>query len=557
VREACARLNRVTSVPATKPDDYTPLECANVADLLRLRATAGPDEVALVEAYGTGRSATWADLERRVDACARALAELGLVTGNRVAITMINGIDFVTAYLAVLRAGLAAVPANPRAATGELMRTLADSGSLVVIGDETTATTVRSAVGGLADALRGADDELRARATVPRIVVAGGATVAGELGFDDLLTGDGRPVVSPADGEALALLLYTSGTSGRPRGAMLSHRALLANIAQTAAIEPVPMRPDDVVLGLLPLFHVYGLNCVLGQVLAQGARLVLLDHFDADATLDLVADHKITNLPVAPPVIAAWAGREDVREKLSGVRFVLSGAAPLDADLAEEFESAARLTVHQGYGLTEAAPVVTSTLTAAEGSAVPGSVGSAIPGVEIEVRDASGRPVAGDDPAQIWVRGDNLFSGYWPDGSDGPDAEGWYATGDIGVIAPEGDLVLVDRLRELVIVSGFNVYPTEVEEVIADVPGVAETAVIGTPDEETGESVQAFVVAVDPSASTEELIDAVRTRSEAELARFKWPKRITVVEGLPHSATGKVAKGRLRAQARRDALGLG
>jgi long-chain acyl-CoA synthetase len=547
----------VTSTSATQSHGYTPLSYANVADLLRQRAADRPDDTALFEAYDERRAISWGELEDRVDRCARALAELGLVTGNRVAIAMINSVDFVTAYLGALRAGLTAVPANPRSATGELMRILADSGSLVVIADATTATTVRSAVAGLEDALRGADDELRSRSSVPRIIAAGGTTVGAELDFDALLSGDGRPTVSPADAEALALLLYTSGTSGRPRGAMLSHRALLANIAQTAAIEPAPMRADDVVLGLLPLFHVYGLNCVLGQVLVQGARLVLLDHFDADATLDLVGEHGITNLPIAPPVIAAWAGRDDLRDKLSGVRFVLSGAAPLDADLAEEFESAAGVVVHQGYGLTEAAPVVTSTLTATGSAAVPGSVGGAIPGVEIEVRDAGGRPVAGDDPAQIWVRGDNLFSGYWPDGVDGPDDDGWYATGDIGVIAREGDLVLVDRLRELVIVSGFNVYPTEVEEVIAEVAGVAESAVIGNPDEETGEAVHAFVVATDPAASRDDLADAVRTHCESRLARFKWPKQITVVEGLPHSATGKVAKGRLRAQARRDALGLG
>ena len=547
----------MTSASATQSDGYTPLSCANVADLVRLRAADRPNDTALVEAYGEHRAISWGELENRVDRCARALAELGLVTGNRVAIAMINSVDFVTAYLGALRAGLTAVPANPRSATGELMRMLADSGSLVVVADRTTATVVRSAVAGLEDALRGADDDLRSRSNVPRIVLADGATIGAELSFDALLSGDGRPIVSPADAEALALLLYTSGTSGRPRGAMLTHRALLANVAQTAAIEPAPMRADDVVLGLLPLFHVYGLNCVLGQVLAQGARLVLLDHFDADATLDLVSEHGITNLPIAPPVIAAWAGRDDLRDKLSGVRFVLSGAAPLDADLADEFESAAGVVVHQGYGLTEAAPVVTSTLTATGGAAVPGSVGGAIPGVEIEVRDASGRPVAGDDPAQVWVRGDNLFSGYWPDGVDGPDDDGWYATGDIGVIAREGDLVLVDRLRELVIVSGFNVYPTEVEEVIAEVAGVAESAVIGTPDEETGEAVHAFIVATDSEASSDDLVDAVRTHCETRLARFKWPRRITVVEGLPHSATGKVAKGRLRAQARRAVLGLG
>jgi long-chain acyl-CoA synthetase len=547
----------VTSASATQTDGYTPLPYANVADLLRQQAADRPDDTALVEGYGEGRTITWADLESRVDRCARALAEMGLVTGNRVAIAMVNSIDFVTAYLGVLRAGLAAVPANPRSATGELMRMLADSGSLVVIADEATATTVRSAVAGLEDALRGADDELRSRSSVPRIIVADGTSVGAELEFGTLLSGAGRPVVSPADAEALALLLYTSGTSGRPRGAMLTHRALLANIAQTAAISPAPMRADDVVLGLLPLFHVYGLNCVLGQVLVLGARLVLLDHFDADTTLDLVGEYGISNLPIAPPVIAAWAGRDDLGDKLSGVRFVLSGAAPLDTDLADEFESAAGVVVHQGYGLTEAAPVVTSTLTAAGATAVPGSVGGAIPGVEIEVRDGSGRPVAGDDPAQIWLRGDNLFSGYWPDGVDGPDDDGWYATGDIGVIAGQGDLVLVDRLRELVIVSGFNVYPTEVEEVIAEVTGVAECAVIGTPDEQTGESVRAFVVATDPSPSSHDLADAVRSHCESRLARFKWPKQITVVEGLPHSATGKVAKGRLRAQARRDTLGLG
>jgi long-chain acyl-CoA synthetase len=547
----------VTSASATQSDGYTPLPCANVADLLRQRAADRPEDTALVEAYGEGRSVTWGELESRIDRCARALAELGLVTGNRVAIAMVNSIDFVTAYLGVLRAGLAAVPANPRSATGELLRMLADSGSLIVIADGVTATTVRSAVTGLEDALRSADDELRSRSSVPRIIVAGDTSVGAESEFGALLSGAGRPVVSPADAEALALLLYTSGTSGQPRGAMLTHRALLANIAQTAAIEPAPMRPDDVVLGLLPLFHVYGLNCVLGQVLVRGARLVLLDHFDADGTLDLVTEHGLTNLPVAPPVIAAWAGRDDLRDKLSGVRFVLSGAAPLDTDLAAEFESAAGVVVHQGYGLTEAAPVVTSTLTAAGGTAVPGSVGGAIPGVEIEVRDGSGRPVAGDDPAQIWVRGDNLFSGYWPDGVDGPDDDGWYATGDIGVIAGQGDLVLVDRLRELVIVSGFNVYPTEVEEVIAEVTGVAECAVIGAADEETGESVHAYIVATDPAASGDDLADAVRGHCESRLARFKWPKQITVVEGLPHSATGKVAKGRLRAQARRDALGLG
>jgi long-chain acyl-CoA synthetase len=361
--------------------------------------------------------------------------------------------------------------------------------------------------------------------------------------------------VTPHDRERLAALLYTSGTSGAPRGAMLTHRALLTNLEQVAAIDPPVMRQDDVVLGLLPLFHVYGLNCVLGQVLNQAATIVLVSTFDPVATLEAVPTLGLTNLPLAPPVLSAWVGQPDLAEKLRGVRLVISGAAPLDQEQIADFEAAGGVSVHQGYGLTEAAPVVTSTLTGPGGSSPPGSVGGALPGIELEVRDSAGRRVTDDDPGQVWVRGDNLFSGYWPRGEDGPDAEGWYPTGDIGLLGSQGELVLVDRLRDLVIVSGFNVYPAEVEEVIGVVPGVSEVAVIGVQDDQTGEAVVAYVV---PSSGTDEavLLDAVQDRCEAQLARFKWPRRVELVPELPHSANGKIAKGRLRAAARGEDLGL-
>lgn len=183
-----------------------------------------------------------------------------------------------------------------------------------------------------------------------------------------------------------------------------------------------------------------------------------------------------------------------------------------------------------------------------------GSVGTPLPGIELQVRDSAGEPVSSDDPGQVWVRGDNLFSGYWPGGEDGPDADGWYATGDIGLLGREGELVLVDRLGDLVIVSGFNVYPAEVEVVVGAVPGVAEVAVIGVQDEHTGEAVVAYVVPV-PGVGESDLLDSIRDRCETQLARFKWP-RIRLVAELPRSANGKVAKGRLRAAARADALGL-
>jgi long-chain acyl-CoA synthetase len=346
---------------------------------------------------------------------------------------------------------------------------------------------------------------------------------------------------------------------------MLSHRALLANIEQAALIEPPMLTGDDVVFGVLPLFHVYGLNAVLGQVLRQAARLVLVNGFDMEDSLTVIEDEAVTVLPIAPPGCAYWQAVHDLRERLSGVRLVLSGSAPLSRELVDVFEKRTGLTVHQGYGLTEAAPVVTSTLCSlsrgslsrGSGHAKPGSVGAALPGIEIRLVDDAGQPPEGEDAGEIWIRGANLFSGYWPDGADGPDRDGWYATGDVGFLDPDGDLFLVDRLKELVIVSGFNVYPSEVEDVVEEVEGVAEAAVIGTEDPRTGEAVVAYVKQGPGSSySADELETRVREHCAVRLARFKQPTEVHVVTELPHTVTGKVAKGRLRETRRRRTLGL-
>ena len=376
----------------------------------------------------------------------------------------------------------------------------------------------------------------------------------GELSHDELRSDTPRDVPPLPDPERLACLLYTRGSSGRPRAAMLSHRALLANIEQVAAVEPKMMHGDDVVLCVLPLFHVYGLNAVLGGVIRHRAKLVLAERFDPQGTLDLIEDEACSVVPVAPPVFGYWRAIDGLEERLGPVRLILSGSAPLATEVIEEFSERTGIPIHQGYGLTEAAPVVTSTLRSTR--LQTGSVGAALDGVEIRLVDEAGRPLVGDsqdDPGEIQIKGANLFSGYWPDGADGPDPEGWWSTGDIGFLDPSGDLFLVDRLKEMVIVSGFNVYPTEVEDVIRDAPGVEEAAVIGVEDDETGETVVAYVVgAGDPEA----LEAAVRERCAERLARFKRPRRIVVVDELPLTVTGKVQKGRLRSVERRRALGL-
>jgi long-chain acyl-CoA synthetase len=261
----------------------------------------------------------------------------------------------------------------------------------------------------------------------------------------------------------------------------------------------------------------------------------------------------VSVVPVVPPVFAYWLREEHLRERLGPVRLMLSGSAPLSAELIEEFTAITGVAVHQGYGLTEASPVVTSTLCSARPQ--NGSVGAALPGIEIKLVDELGHEPEGDDAGEIWIRGANMFSGYWPDGEGGPDAEGWWGTGDVGFLDETGDLFLVDRLKELVIVSGFNVYPVEVEDVIREVPSVADAAVIGVADTATGEAVVAYVCPTEGAVAAD-VADDVRRHCAVRLARFKQPSRIEVVDELPLTVTGKVQKGRLRGMERRRSLGL-
>lgn len=497
-----------------------------------------PERQALVES--DGRSLTWAELEDEVARIATGLGAQGIRAGQRVMIVVGNRLEFVTAYLGVLRAQVVAVPVNPRSVSGEVARMIADSGTRLVVVDESALDVVRAAVAELEDA------------PAPRLAVVGAEPAAGEMAFAALRADVVRPVPPLPDPEKLAALLYTSGTSSLPRAAMLSHRALLANLEQVAAVEPPMMHGDDVVLGVIPLFHVYGLNAVLGGVLRHRARLLLVERFDPQAVLDLIDDEACSVVPIVPAVFPQWLPDEHLKERLGPVRLVISGSAPLDPAVIDEFTAITAIPVHQGYGLTEASPVVTSTLCSV--ALQSGSVGAALPGIEIRLVDETYRLIETEDPGEIQIRGANLFSGYWPDGAGGPDADGWYGTGDVGFLDASGDLFLVDRVKELVIVSGFNVYPSEVEEVLREVEGVTDAAVIGAPDPDSGEAVVAYVIA--PGADAAALEDAVREHCGVRLARFKQPTRIQVVEQLPLTVTGKVQKGQLRQLERRRVLGL-
>ena len=505
----------------------TDFPAVNVADLHRATAAAHPDDVAFVDGP-SGHETTWATLDSAVDAMASGLRRHGLEHGDRVAVLLGNRIEFVAAYFAILRARMVALPLNTAYTAHEVADLLTRSGCRLVIADEST-----EAVTATAAAVSGTE-----------------VVVVGDRSYELLVRGGQRAdAQSDADGsafdpESTAVLLFTSGTSGPAKGAMLSHRALLANLAQLRSLDPEPISADDVVLLVLPLFHVYALNAVLGMAVATGARSVLVPKFSLIGSLETIEQYGVTNVPAAPQMFVAWSHVPDLDRALAGVRTMISGAAPLAPAVFNAFADLAGQPVWEGYGLTEAAPVVASTMVGRR--AKPGCVGAPLPGVEIRLVDEEGEPADEDDPGEIHVRGANLFSGYWPDGADGPDAEGWYATGDVGYLDQDGDLHLVDRRRDLILVSGFNVYPFEIETVIAGHPDVAEVAVIGVPHQHTGESVKAYVVPLPDRTITREQVMAL---CESRLARFKCPTVIEIAPSLPHTATGKIARGRLREDA--------
>ena len=326
---------------------------------------------------------------------------------------------------------------------------------------------------------------------------------------------------------------------------MLTARNLVANQEQMDAVPASRILEDDVVLAVLPLFHIYGLNVVLGTALRAGATVALLERFDPEETLLAIQHQRVTVLPGAPAMYSAWLSLPEADpETFASVRLALSGAAPLAPDVAEAFHVRFGVPILDSYGLTEAGPGVTTSATGEE--IRPGSIGPPLPGVEVRVVDEEGNDVEEDDPGEIVVRGPNVFSGYWRDETATKEAfleGGWLRTGDVAIRDEDGYLYLVDRKKDLIIVSGFNVYPVEVEDVLLRHEKVAEAGVIGIPDERTGEAVKAFVVLREGEEATpEEILEFART----SLARFKLPREIEVMPSLPRHVTGKVLRRALR-----------
>lgn len=481
----------------------------------------------LVAVVSRGLSTTYGELRDQVAAVRGGLKDLGVEPGDRVAIVCANNWYFVVSYLATVGIGAVAMPVNPLSPAVELEGEFASVGVKVVVAGPTGYRAIST----------------MNRAAVPTLehVVVCDSNIDDDstVSIDTLLAHDPVPVqdVAPDD---LAVLIFTSGTAGRPRAAMLSHGNIMANIGQLRALEPGALAGTDTTLGVLPLFHIYGLTVVLGLTFATGSKVVLVERFDPYSALQSIADHHVSVLPGVPAMWTTWVNLPEIdAASFASVRIATSGADRLPVEISRQVLERFGLEVHEGYGLTEASPVVTSSI--GEDLHI-GSVGMPLPGVDVRLVDIDGADALVGDTGEIWVRGPNIFKGYWDDetATDAVvDEDGWLHTGDLAVVDDDGYLSLVDRVKDLIIVSGFNVYPAEVEDVLIAHPGVEACVVVGVPHPFTGEAVKAFVV-VDQSVSHEE--DEIIAWCADRLARYKCPGKVMFVDELPIGLSGKVLR---------------
>ena len=480
-----------------------------------------PEQVAIIS---RNRATTYGTLVDQVAGLRGGLTELGVQQGDRVALIVGNSRFFVVSYLAIVGLGAVAVPLNPSSPAPELTRELVTVGaSTVIIGPAAV------------NAWRSID-----RADVPlvqRVIATEGHDIDDAATLTDLIGSAPVPVVDVADNH-LAVLMFTSGTAGSPRAAMLSHGNMVSNIKQVIGTDD-SIHATDIVYAVLPMFHIMGLNVVLGISLAVGATAVLVQRFDPTTALETIRDRKVTVVPGAPPMWVDFSMVDAPADAFATVRTALTGAAKMPEDAMRRLDERFGVKLAEGYGLTEASPIVTSS---GGGARRPGSVGKVIDGVQMRIVDEFGEDALDGDTGEIWVSGPNVFQGYLDDPESTAKvltADGWLRTGDIGTTDSDGFVYLVDRAKDLIIVSGFNVFPAEVEEVLLAHTGVAQVGVIGVAHPHTGEAVKAFIV---PERGVHLDEDELIAYCNGELARYKCPTKVLFVDELPRNISGKLLR---------------
>ena len=470
-----------------------------------------------------GTEVSYGQAEEGASRYARLLAGIGLAPGDRVAVQVEKSPDALLLYLGCLKAGLAYLPLNSAYQESEVFYFLDNAQPRAVIAQPSSMPWLEPLAGRLGISHVFSLDA-QGHGT---LVDAAGALPAWFQTVE-------------RSGDDLAAILYTSGTTGRSKGAMISHRNLASNAA--ALHRAWGFRPGDVLVHMLPLFHVHGLFVACHCVLMNGTAMRFHPRFDARrAIADFASSTVFMGVPTFYTRLLADPGLTP--EACAGMRLFVSGSAPLLAQTHEEFSRRSGHRILERYGMTETGMLTSNPL---EGERRPGSVGPPLPGTEVRIVDDADKPVAPGEVGHVQVRGDNVFSGYWgmPERNQEEFADGWFRTGDMGSLSFDGYLTIVGRSKDLIISGGYNVYPKEVELALDELPGVRESAVVGVPHPDFGEAVTAVVVPSLPELppSESDILDALKRR----LANFKVPKRVHVVEELPRNAMGKVQKNVLR-----------
>ncbi len=542
-----------SSYAAGVPEDLAP-QGGSLVDIVDASVRDYPDAPAL---QFFGRETSYAEMSDQIARVAGALAERGVKAGDPVALVLPNCPQHIVAFYAVLRLGAVVVEHNPLYTPRELRKQFEDHGAKHAIVWSKVVATVQEFPADLkVDTLVSVDvttamplrTRLALRLPIARAREARAALTTKTQDADrwaDLTRHQPLPEAHPRPGSTdLAIIQYTSGTTGTPKGAMLTHANLLANAAQARAWVPQIVRGEGcVVYAVLPMFHAYGLTLCLTFAMSMGARLVLFPKFDPDLVLEVTKKHPATFLPLVPPIaerLLAAANEKGV--SLTGTDVAISGAMALPHSLVVPFEQATGGFLVEGYGLSECSPVLMANPVA--DNRVAGTVGLPLPGTECRVVDPDD-PRTDVERGELLVRGPQVFSGYYgkPEETEAVFVDGWFRTGDIVTIDDGGFVRIVDRIKELIITGGFNVAPTEVENVLRQHPSVVDVAVVGVPSEHSGEEVVAAVV---PSSPGEFDGEAVRAFARGILTPYKVPKRIVVVDELPRSLIGKVLRRQVR-----------
>ena len=510
-----------------------------------------------------GSETTYAELGVQVSRAAEALRVAGVGAGDRVALVLPNCPQHVVAFYATLRLGAIVVEHNPLYTAPELEHQLSDCGATVVVCWDKTAAVIDGLRGKTAVQTIVAVDlttalpwrkRLALRLPVARARTARAAMTApvpqGVLSWEQVASSTGPidPAYPQPGPQDTALLQYTGGTTGTPKGAVLTHSNLRANAAQGRAWMPGLNDGEETVYAVLPLFHAYGLTLCLTFSMSVGATLVLLPRFDLGQMIEAIKRRPPTFLPAVPPIyerlaVAAQEGRVD----LTSIRYAISGAMPLPPAVVATWESVSGGLLVEGYGMTETSPISLGNPAAA--TRRPGTVGVPFPSTRIRIvdQDDATRDLPIGEPGELLIAGPQVFAGYW----NCPEATaevllpgGWLRTGDIVVADADGFISIVDRIKELIITGGFNVYPSEVEDVLRDFPEIADLAVVGVRG--TGDTGEEVVVAVVPADGA--TIDPVQVRAYAHerLTGYKVPRRVVIMDDLPRSQIGKILRRQVR-----------